>query len=269
MTRKSSVTLAIALFAGWTLATFLLEGRLLTLQRPAATQARLLYTLVANVLIGTLLASYVIRTVLREGRAPVIFTHGLARRRRIAASVLLGLGLGAAVLAVQGLPTWHPIVLVNTFLQVVVVSIAEVMVCWAILGTVVRNSVGPGPRGMMAGLVAAALAFGLYHFAHSPPFNSLGMVGFLSIMGLVTGLYFFVARDLYGTVLFHNAVAVKGVTTALAETDRLEFYERLQWPLLVTGIGAVLVLILSDLLLMRPALTDPGGSDHGGANGRT
>lgn len=43
---------AIALFLIWVFATYLLEGRILTLQRPDATGARLAYALIANLLIG-------------------------------------------------------------------------------------------------------------------------------------------------------------------------------------------------------------------------
>jgi hypothetical protein len=45
------LTLALALYLLWVLLTYLLEGRLLTFQRPDATAARFLYALVANILI--------------------------------------------------------------------------------------------------------------------------------------------------------------------------------------------------------------------------
>ena len=52
MTRTQAVASAIGLFAAWTLATYLLEARLGTFLRPDAT-SRFVYTVVANVLIGT------------------------------------------------------------------------------------------------------------------------------------------------------------------------------------------------------------------------
>jgi hypothetical protein len=42
----------LALYLLWVLATYLLEGRILTLQRPEATSARLVYALVTDILIG-------------------------------------------------------------------------------------------------------------------------------------------------------------------------------------------------------------------------
>src|SRR5215216_7492921 len=49
---RRALILAIALYLLWVLVTYLLEGRILTLQRPEATGARLVYALVANILIG-------------------------------------------------------------------------------------------------------------------------------------------------------------------------------------------------------------------------
>ena len=49
---RMAFILAIGLYLLWVLATYLLEGRILTLQRPEAAGARLLYALVANILIG-------------------------------------------------------------------------------------------------------------------------------------------------------------------------------------------------------------------------
>jgi hypothetical protein len=49
---RRALTLALALCLLWVLVTYLLEGRILTLQRPEATGARLAHALVANILIG-------------------------------------------------------------------------------------------------------------------------------------------------------------------------------------------------------------------------
>src|SRR3712207_6369750 len=51
-TVRRAFALAIALYLVWVVATYLLEGRILTFQRPEATGARLAYALVANMLIG-------------------------------------------------------------------------------------------------------------------------------------------------------------------------------------------------------------------------
>ena len=87
----------------------------------------------------------------------------------------------------------NPIVILNAHSQVLVVSIAEVMVCWVIVGASFESLVKS--RGRIASLVVGILTpdifFGIYHFAHSPPFNQIGMVLFLMIPGLVTSLVYF------------------------------------------------------------------------------
>ena len=58
---RRALTLPLALYLLWVLATYLLEGRVLTFQRPEATGARLTYALVANILIGIIGSALVIR----------------------------------------------------------------------------------------------------------------------------------------------------------------------------------------------------------------
>ena len=102
-----------------------------------------------------------------------------------------------------------PVILASAFAQVLVVSIAEIVVCWVLFDAVLRNALGPGFVSAGIAVVFAALAFGVYHFAHSPPFNTLSMVVLLSGVGVATGLFFFLGRDLYGPIVLHNAFAIR------------------------------------------------------------
>jgi hypothetical protein len=100
--------------------------------------------------------------------------------------------------------------------------------------------------------VSAALVFGVYHFAHSPPFNTPAMVWLLSGVGLATGVFFFLGGDLYSTIVLHNAFAVRGVVQALGESGNLDRYATPQLPLIATAIAAIVVLIIADVVLIRP-----------------
>jgi hypothetical protein len=51
------------------------------------------------------------------------------------AAVVAGLALGLGLYAALGAPTLDPVVLANAFAQVLVVSVAEVMVRWAAVGS--------------------------------------------------------------------------------------------------------------------------------------
>jgi hypothetical protein len=251
--RRSTVILAVvlsaAVYLAWVVATYVLEGRLETLLRPEATLARFFYALVANLLIGVVGAVWVLRLlarlrVLSPQRAGFRqFPHALA-------GVLVGGVLGFVFYAVQGPPAFDPVVIANAFAQVLVVSVAEVVVCWALVGTVTESLLRG--RGKSVSLVGAALVasflFGVYHFAHSPPFNTPGFVLFLMAIGLVTSLFFFILRDVYGTIVFHNFFGVFGVLQSLEASGNLVSFERPVPPLLVMAAVAVTLLVATHVL---------------------
>jgi hypothetical protein len=66
------------------------------------------------------------------------------------------------------------------------VSIAEVMVCWALVGSsfeslAKNNNKGRIVSSVIIGGVAASVLFEVYYYAHSPPFNQTSMVLFLML----------------------------------------------------------------------------------------
>ena len=103
--------------------------------------------------------------------------------------------------------------------------------------------------GVLATLIASIL-FGIYHFAHSPPFNTIGVVMLLSVIGLVTSLFFFISRDVYGTIAFHNFLGIFGVIRALESSGTLASYERPVIPLLVMALVSVVLLIAAHAYLI-------------------
>jgi len=256
MTAKASAAV-LALFAVWTFATWFLEGRIETLLRPEAVADRVAYALVANLLIGIVLALAVLGLLIRSGcltRNAAGFGGSTPSAVRLTTAVVLGL----ALFALQGPPSLDPVVLLNAFCQVLVVSVAEVIVCWAVVGAMVEAVLKPHGRAVsiIGAAVVASAAFGIYHFAHSAPFNSIAMVALLSIVGLVTSGIFFATRDVYATILFHNFLGLFGVVQALVGSDQLSAYAAVQLPLLVMAAASLVVLALSDLILIRR----PGGS---------
>jgi hypothetical protein len=120
----------------------------------------------------------------------------------------------ALFLIAQEFPTSDPVILENASGQVLVVSIAEVVVCWALLASVLRKAVGPSFVSVAISVLAAALAFGVHHFTHSPAFNTPSRVLLLSGLGAATELFFFLGRDLYSSIVRHYGFAVRGVVQA-------------------------------------------------------
>jgi hypothetical protein len=259
---KRAIGAALALFIIWTAATWYLEGRIETFLRPEAATDRLLYALIANLLIGIGGAIVILRFIV-NWRGVRRQAAGFGSLIRTAIAVPAGLVLGLGFYALSGGPTSDAIVITNAFAQVLVVSAAEVVVCWVVIGSVFEAASRNLGRLVAVGLAAvtASVLFGAYHFAHSPPFNTIGMVAFLSMIGLVTSLFFFVFRDVYGTIVFHNFMGVLGVVQALAAEGKLQGMTELQPWLLATAATAVLVLAAADKFIIRRALRSE--CDHG------
>lgn len=238
---------AVFLYLIWTAATYLFEGRIYTLLRPEASVDRLTYAVVANLLIGVGGATVLLRRFVQRGllTRPEI---GFWRGQRTLWSIGAGLVLGLILYGIQSTPIWHPIVMLNAFAQVLVVTVAEILVCWAVVGGVCYVLLQPyGSRiALTGGVVIASVLFGAYHVAHSPPFNSPDMILLLSGVGLGTGVFYFVSRDLYGTLVFHNLMGLYGVTASLHEGDRLMTFMQVQWPLLAMAAVTLLLLATAD-----------------------
>jgi hypothetical protein len=249
---RRALTFAIALYLLWVLVTYLLEGRILTLQRPEATGARLVYALVANILIGIGGSALVIRSMSRTG---AISTRqaGFRGLRHAAVAVVVGVVLGFLIYAVQGAPSLNPIVILNAYAQVLVVSVAEVLVCWAVVGSVAESVLRDRGRWVSVILAAiiASVLFGVYHFAHSPPFNTLGFVVLLTVIGLLTSAFFFASRDVYGTIAFHNFLGIFGVIRALDASGNLASFEQPILPLVIMAVVAIILMIVAHRRLLN------------------
>lgn len=253
---RRAVVLAVALYALWVLTTYLLEGRVLTLQRPEATGARLAYALVANILVGIGGSILVIRSLSRAGTISPR-QAGFRGLTHATVAVLVGALCGIAVYAAQGAPSSNPVVILNAYAQVLVTSVAEVLVCWAVIGSAVEALLRH--RGKLVSVVLAAIIssvlFGVYHFAHSPPFNTVAFVVLLTIVGLGTSLFFFVSRDVYGTIAFHNFLGIFGVIQALEAAGALPGFERPSVPLLAMAVVSVALLVAAHVRLISGVAT--------------
>jgi len=160
ISQLAAVGIAVALFVLWAVTTYLFEGRILTLQRPEAFSARILYTIVANLFIGTIGAIMIVRTFIRSYSSSSL-TFGFSSPGRTVVSIFIATIIGVSFLFIQRPPSWNPIILMNGFAQTLVVSIAEVLVCWAVLGAsiasfyIFENKIS----SITLGLIASAVAY--------------------------------------------------------------------------------------------------------------
>jgi hypothetical protein len=256
-TNRRILSVAMLFFLTWTATTWFFEGRIETLLRPDAVMDRIVYAVVVNLLLG--IAGGIALLWFARRHAAIEPGSEFPSGRRILLSLAAGFTLGLAAYLLQSAPSLNPTVIANAFAQVLVVSAAEVVVCWAVVGTAIKRALQPRGR-MLATIVAAVAAsvlFGLYHYAHSAPFNTLPMVTLLSAVGLATSAFFFISRDVAGTIVFHNFLGTFGVVKALAAADALAPLEVLQPALIGTALTTAAVLAAGYALLRVRATGTP------------
>jgi hypothetical protein len=245
------VAIALSLYIIWVVATYILEGRIHLFQKVDPI-GRMTYVIIANIAIGTVLSAIAIRYLLK---AQLVKPRqlGLSKSRlRTAAIIASAAAGGLALFMLQNPRTTEPIVVFNAFMQVLPVSIAEVMVCWALIGSsfesLAKNNNKARILSVLAGAVAASLLFGVYHYAHSPPFNQTSMVLFLMLPSIATAVTYFLGRDIYAAVIVQNFMGIVGV---LAGLPNLEAYRQPMVPIYAVSVVSVAALVISVSVMLK------------------
>jgi hypothetical protein len=249
------ILISISLYLLWTLATYLLEGRIKAFLRPEDVTARIVYIAIANLVIGIILSGMVLRH-LASSQFIKLSQAGFRSIQHSLLAVAVALVLGLLVYFLQSPPSSNLVVIVNAFFQVLTVTIAEILVCWAVIGSAFESILqGKGKfLSLLIPIFVSSMLFGAYHFAHSSPFNTLRMVMFLTVIGVLTGLFFFISRNLYATIVFHNFFGIKGVMQALDKAGKLSSYEHLVFPIFINAAVVFGMLLAVHLLLLNPEL---------------
>jgi hypothetical protein len=241
------IAIALSVYLIWVAATYILEGRIHLFQKIDPI-GRTTYVVIANIAIGTILSAIAIRYLLK---AQLLKPEqlGLSKSRLRTAAIIASATAGGLVLfMLQNPTTLEPIVVLNAFMQVLPVSIAEVMVCWALIGSsfesLIRNNNNKGRivSSAIIGAVAASVLFGLYHYAHSPPFNQTSVVLFLMLPSIATAVTYFLGRDIYAAVIVQNFMGIVGV---LAGLSNLEIYRQPMVPIYALSAVSVAALVIS------------------------
>jgi membrane protease YdiL (CAAX protease family) len=257
--KKKLVVIPIAIYLIWVLATYLLEGRINLLQKPDPL-GRLTYAVVANIAIGTIIAIWLLKPSISSGFL-TIRQLGFQSIKRILIVVTIAGVIGFVLFVVQRPVTFDPVVVLNIFAQTLPGSIAEVIVCWAAIGTTFESVARNKGRiiSIIFGAAIATILFGVYHFAHSPPFNEPGTVLFLMYPGILTSLVYFIGRDIYAAIIFHNFQALFGVLMNI----NVASFTQPAYPILILAIASMLALVISDLLLVRKRMKRPSNNFSG------
>lgn len=270
------ILLSLSVYIVWTFATYIFEGRVNLLQRVDPI-GRIEYAVIANILVGTVFAFMVLKASLRSNFV-TIRQLGFQCPRRILIMVVVAIVIGFILFLTSNPATTNATVIANIFAQTLPGSIAEVVVCWAIVGTAFESLLRSKMHGkddlnskkgailhldwtairrrkvttvsvlslLMGGIVSIVL-FGIYHFAHSPPFNQPNTVLFLMIPAILTSIFYFIGQEIYSTITIHNFLALIGVSGSIDITALTQPL----YPVIIIAFISVLVLIASYMFLIR------------------
>jgi hypothetical protein len=235
-----NLSLSVLIYVIWVAITYFLEGRIHTLLHPEASFDRFMYAIVANLIVGIIIAAIIIRSSLKS-RVVTLPQLGFRSIKRTLTAIIVAGIIGYLYFIFQGPPSTNPVVILNAYSQVLVVSVAEIVVCWAVLGTIFESAIKEKGKltSIVVGIIVASGSFGFYHYAHSPPFNTLNMVQFLTLIGVITSLVYFLGRDIYATIAFHNFMGTLGVMRAADLTNLTEP----AYPLIMMATISLLILI--------------------------
>lgn len=210
------------------------------------------YVVIANIAVGTVLSAIAIRYLLK---AQLVKPKqlGLSKSRlRTVAIIASAAGGGLALFILQNPRTTEPIVVFNAFMQVLPVSIAEVIVCWALIGSSFESLATKNNKGriisVLVGAIAASVLFGVYHYAHSPPFNQTSIVLFLMLPSIATAVAYFFGRSIYAAVIVQNFMGIVGV---LAGLPNLEEYRQPMVPIYVLSAASIAALVISVSVMLK------------------
>jgi hypothetical protein len=258
--KAKPILISLYVYVVWSIVTYLLEGRIHLLQRVDVI-GRFEYVVTANMVIGTVLAIWLLRYYhISSGFISTKQLGFQSVNRRFWVVVVIASLIGFVLFVIQGPVSLNPVVISNVFAQTLPTSIAEVVVCWVVVGASFESLVlvkskhefknGKMTKNITAAIIGAVVAtilFGVYHFAHSPPFNQLSTVLFLMIPGTLTSIVFFVGRNIYAAIIFQNFQALLGV---IGSIDITSFTHPI-YPLLIMGLVSILILIAADVFLVR------------------
>lgn len=245
------LVIALSVYIAWIAATYLLEGRI-NLFLHVDPVGRISYVTVANIAVGTVASAFTIRYLLKSQFVKPEQV-GLNKSRLRAVTVIATAAIGGlALFMLQNPRTTEPLVVFNTFMQVLPVSIAEVMVCWALVGSSFESLSRHKGRiaSVLAGAAAASVLFGVYHYAHSPPFNQTSMVLFLMLPSIATAVSYFLGRSIYAAIIVQNFMGVVGVMAGLPD---LEPYRQPMFAAYALTIASVSALIVSAIVIRKAA----------------
>ncbi len=202
----------VLVYSIWLMEIFLLEGNKRLFSRPDSA-GLVIYTLVACVLIGSVVPLFLIRRSFFSGTVN-LFQIGFrsARRTLLACAVTFAI---CSVLVVLFSPLgMDRLSFFRVFLLLLPTGIASAMVCWVLVGTHVQALVrsGGAPASICAGVVVTSILFGIVPIVQTPGVLPQEMTLWNLGSGIIAALFFFSVRDVYATSMVTTVLMVFPMT---------------------------------------------------------
>ncbi|NMB79892.1 MAG: hypothetical protein GYA23_12455 [Methanomicrobiales archaeon] len=195
------LVIPLLVYCAWLIEIWLFEDSRALFSRPDPA-GLLLYTLAACILVGTIVPVLILTRSFRSRAVNMPQAGFRPLRRTLLTAILVGsVCLIVMLVSVQEEPARTALpVLVLLYLPT---GIASVMICWVLTGTHIQALVRGGGALLTipAGMVFAAILFGLTFRFHTPAAGLADPVMTGILLGMVTGFVFFASRDIYGAVM--------------------------------------------------------------------
>jgi hypothetical protein len=195
------LVIPLLVYIAWLIEIFLFEGNI-SLFRTLDPVAVILYTLVGCILIGTVVPVILIRRSFLSG-AVNMYQIGFRSLRRtvvICTVTVIACYITVMLCSPAGISR---LALAELFLLYLPTGIASVMICWVLTGTHLQALLRPG--GVLAsittGVVVTSILFGITAVVHTPAAGLQAPLVLAILLGMVTALVFFAARDVYAAVI--------------------------------------------------------------------
>ena len=134
MNKSFFIITGIGLYLVWVFATYILEGRIELLHHNDPF-GRVMYTVITNMVIGTVIAFVTIKSAISFTKEFVTLKQlGFRSIKYTVALIAIAGSIGFALFLIQHPASLNPIIIINVFSQTLPGSIAEVMVCWTVVG---------------------------------------------------------------------------------------------------------------------------------------
>jgi hypothetical protein len=195
------LVIPLLVYISWLIEIFLLEGSL-SLFRTLDPFSLILYTLAGCILVGIIVPVFLLRRSFLTG-AVNLFQIGFHPFRRT-----------IAVCTITGIACYFSLVLFNpagltrlslaeSFLLYLPTGIASVMICWVLIGTHLQALVRAGGAlvSIPSSVVVTSILFCLTTVVHTHVTGHEDPLVPAILLGMVTALFFFSARDVYASVI--------------------------------------------------------------------